>query len=470
MAKGWRCRTNYNVNPFVGLSGHNSVSPIGLPAYLCHVEFSVVQGLWLGSFLSVGRKKKIVSDHLLFVGRMSDAGLGIPHISIPPSWMNILTSLFASSNTLFGSSQVSLACRNLIWGNQDCDIACTPFGKVPFSLNLCCFDPISLPTDVVVLWGSTYVGMTWGDIVAAMIDFAISIACDLASWGIGELASRGFRKLMRKVAAAGSDVGDSLMQRALKRVRAKAGEWAGDSASSGMKAYLEKAAKTEALANAIDLTDDELAVMVKKGIGSSYSEGFDDVVSKLGRSVREGVDEFPAESLVLRTASEEAESVLKKAEREAGAMAAATVKQMELRDALIELDKVVVARRASHNLWEAGQKAVKSSLSKVVWRSIKYGNLLGDGTSGGLLSSGGLGWTNLLKPQLAASSKEYSDWFDLDSLGQTSSDDAVKLSGAQTDGSGSSATVEESDDDYWYTTNDVGASDGDYSYESGSST
>ena len=61
MAKGWRCRTNYNVNPFVGLSGHNSVSPIGLPAYLCHVEFSVVQGLWLGSFLSVGRKKKIVS-------------------------------------------------------------------------------------------------------------------------------------------------------------------------------------------------------------------------------------------------------------------------------------------------------------------------------------------------------------------------------------------------------------------------
>ena len=51
---------------------------------------------------------------------------------------------------------------------------------------------------------------------------------------------------------------------------------------------------------------------------------------------------------------------------------------------------------------------------------------------GGLLSSGGLGWTNLLKPQLAASSKEYSDWFDLDSLGQTSSDDAVKLSGAQT--------------------------------------
>src|SRR5689334_21508041 len=97
----WKVRPYYNVNPFVGVSWHDTMVPIPLPPFMIpgklpHITFDVVQGLWLGSFLSNGRGRKILCDDLLYVGRMSDAGFVVPHISIPPSWYNLLTTLFGS--------------------------------------------------------------------------------------------------------------------------------------------------------------------------------------------------------------------------------------------------------------------------------------------------------------------------------------------------------------------------------------
>jgi hypothetical protein len=77
--------------------------PFMIPGKLPHIDWSVVQGLWLGAFLSTGKSRKVVSDDLLLVGRMTDAGLVVPHLSIPPSWYDILTTLFGSSTARFSN-------------------------------------------------------------------------------------------------------------------------------------------------------------------------------------------------------------------------------------------------------------------------------------------------------------------------------------------------------------------------------
>ena len=207
MSKKWACRTYYNPNPFISFSWHDTIMMVPVPPFVVptkafHLNFSVVQGLWIGSFLSNGRGKKVVGDDLLFMGRTSDAGLFVPHISFPPNWMNLLTTLFGSSMCLFGTSSVTLACKNAIWGNDDCDLAATPFGPVPLSLNLACHDPYSAPTDIVIVWGSVYSGMSLADLLAALIDFAINLGCELGMKHLGEplmsSAGSGLKNLEEK--------------------------------------------------------------------------------------------------------------------------------------------------------------------------------------------------------------------------------------------------------------------------------
>jgi hypothetical protein len=137
----WKVRAYYNVNPFIGGCLHDTMvtvplPPFMLPGKLWHIDFSVAQGLWLGSFLSNGKDRVVLSDDLLFLGRMSDAGFVLPHISIPPSWYNLLTTLFGGSNALFGVGSVQLACKNLLWGNEDCDLATSPIPYAPVSITL----------------------------------------------------------------------------------------------------------------------------------------------------------------------------------------------------------------------------------------------------------------------------------------------------------------------------------------------
>jgi len=107
---------------------------------------------------------------------------------------------------LWGSSSVVMSCNNIIFGDSTLDTACTPFGPVPLSLNLACSSPISLPADLVVLWGTSKVGFTFGDFVAGLIDMAIQIAVDVVShagYFIKKFrgASKGFDKLCSKVSS-----------------------------------------------------------------------------------------------------------------------------------------------------------------------------------------------------------------------------------------------------------------------------
>lgn len=274
MSKKWACRTYYNPNPFISFSWHDTIMMVPVPPFVVptkafHLDFSVVQGLWIGSFLSNGRGKKVVGDDLLFVGRTSDAGLFVPHISFPPTWMNILTTLFGSSMCLFGTSSVTLACKNIIWGNEDCDLAATPFGPVPLSLNLACHDPYSAPTDIVIVWGSVYSGMSFADLLAALIDFAINLACEVGMKHIGEplmsAAGSGLKKVGGKINSG------------LKKLSGKAATTGAGAATTGAKTALSGAGAattgSKALAGAGAATVGTKKAIPSKAAGKSASKG-----------------------------------------------------------------------------------------------------------------------------------------------------------------------------------------------------
>jgi hypothetical protein len=505
MSKGWKCRTYYNVNPFIGLSFHETIGPIPAPPFmgptiLPHVTFDVVQGLWLGSFLSNGRHKKIISDDLLFLGRMSDAGLMVPHISIPPSWMNILTSLFGSSNSLFGSSGVSLACKNLLWGNQDCDISCTPFGPVPLSLNLCCAEPHSDLGDIVVVWGTVWVGMTFGDLLAAVLDFALQVFMDYASAALGSAIASGIGKLGKsfgksaeKQAAkeAEEEAEKSLMARAKSAVK----DWASDVKSKAVKAgkqaagitptdaykeYLKKAAKVQGLTSGLEMTDEDLAKQAKhlgfskdmQEVAGEFSEGYEKFAKKYSKYMKD-VD-LPGGTL---KSSEERWASYAKDEKEMlklhdfvdDSAAETAIKNSTLKDALTDLESTIKQMRKEETAWAYEWKGMKKSASRVLWQNFSKSNAFGSGTSGGLFSFKGRGWNfaDKFKYNQQMSKKWYAD--DLTSFGLTKSSDADQWDDAYVEtgsvkpweedywydsGSSSSDSAETSsdDDDYWYGT------------------
>ena len=500
---GWSCRTYYNVNPFIGCSWHDTVGPIPAPPFmgpvkLPHIGFSVVQGLWLGSFLSNGRDKEVISEDLLFIGRMSDAGLGIPHISIPPSWLNILTSLFASSNSVFGASSVTIACKNLIWGNEDCDIAVTPFGKVPLSLNLGCFDPISLPTDIVVVWGSVFVGVTWADILAAAIDIALTIAMDVVMLvggkvlkkALGKLGKKLFGKSSKKVAKevteeVADQVGDSAGDRVARNVGVQfvdegadeIGEQVGKEASQSAfkkkwkslkrgvmqaageaptdeyKTYMRKAAQVQAIADGLDMDNIDLKKFVsaddlgadkhfRKVVGG-LDDGMDKWTNKYGKYVKNlddysehGARQVDAERVALKQLDPSIDDVA----------ADFATKQTVLKDALQELKDAYKSVKLGESLWEVEWKGLKRSFSKIIGKhGIMYSNVLGDGTEGGVLSFEGLGWTNFFKTSRKFQDRTYAKqgWFDLDE----------NLSDSNEADYWEDAYVDTGDDDYWFGVN-----------------
>lgn len=473
----WKVRAYYNVNPFIGVCPHDTMvtvplPPFMLPGKLPHIDFSVVQGLWLGSFLSNGRDRVVLSDDLLFVGRMSDAGFVLPHISIPPSWYNLLTTLFGGSNALFGVGSVQLACKNLLWGNEDCDLATTPFPIAPVSLNLQCGDPFSVPSDVVVVWGSVYAGMSLSDIYAALIDLAIQWAMEGAMLLGGFLLKKGIGKLAKKLGGKGSKAGTGVAKRAGRaavKKQAKTGaktvggkiaqgfsnlgtsivngvkKASGVTASEAYKAYLEKAAKMKAIKEVIGMSDDELATFVRRTGGFSdnmstvakqFTEGYDSYAKKYSKQVNiKGIYRDAAED-----AAEEIDQLKKLDYSVDDVTAKAVVSNTTLKEALQALDTAVAKVASEEVLWQVELKLAMKSFSKVVsGHLIRGGNLLGSGTSGGVFSFEGLGWTNYFQRTLRYQDKWYADI----TGSSTAADQAEEIQ----EGAG----IATSDDDYWYT-------------------
>ncbi len=504
MSKKWACRTYYNPNPFISFSWHDTIMMVPVPPFVVptkafHLDFSVVQGLWIGSFLSNGRGKRVVGDDLLFVGRTSDAGLFVPHISFPPTWMNILTTLFGSSMCLFGCSSVTLACKNAIWGNDDCDLAATPFGPVPLSLNLACHDPYSAPTDIVVVWGSIYSGMSASDLLAALIDFAINLACEVGMKYVAEpLAKRagkgiqsGFKKATAKAGSVYKKVFPKAAAAAAKRRAAKGttqgvfaklatnlSKLAGTESTDAMKSYTRKAATTRGMYNSLKEMcystgknlDNDLIDLVKQGTPGVFSKDFlselqninsskyDDYVKKMMSKSKKSlkISEDTGADQIKKAVDDEwytttyddiiddyirtAKSVMTDDIAIDSAMRTTFWKSMkEMNDAAEKAASTELAR-------SLGYVALKKSFSQILWKyTIK---------NGGLISI----HTNILGYELdynSNPSRQFSErwwtnqnWFgqqlwDAGDFGLTESDDSDYWEEAYVEDDGT-------DDDYWY--------------------
>jgi hypothetical protein len=504
MSKKWACRTYYNPNPFISVSWHDTIMMVPVPPFVVptkalHLDFSVVQGLWIGSFLSNGRGKRVVGDDLLFVGRTSDAGLFVPHISFPPTWMNIMTTLFGSSMCLFGCSSVTLACKNAIWGNDDCDLAATPFGPVPLSLNLACHDPYSAPTDIVIVWGSIYSGMSASDLLAALIDFAINLGCEVGMKYVAEpLAKKagngiqsGFKKATAKAGSVYKKVFPKAAAAAAKRRAAKGAskgifssmaaslsKLAGYQSTDAMKAYTKKAATTRGMYNTLKEMcystgknlDNDLIDLVKQGTPGVFSKEF---LSELQNINSSKYDDYVQEMLSSSSKS------IKNAEDSGAQKITKAVNDEWIDDVTYDLadneiiqykslmtDDIAIDSAMRTTFWKAmkemndaavdasskelarslGYVALKKSFSQILWKySIRNGGLITIHTN---ILGYDLDYDSSSGRMFAEKWWTNQNWFgqqlwDAGDLGLTESDDSDYWEEASIEGDGS-------DDDYWY--------------------
>jgi hypothetical protein len=511
MGKKWACRTYYNPNPFISFSWHDTIMMVPVPPFVVptkafHLNFSVVQGLWIGSFLSNGRGKKVVGDDLLFVGRTSDAGLFIPHISFPPNWMNIMTTLFGSSMCLFGCSSVTLACKNAIWGNEDCDLAATPFGSVPLSLNLACHDPYSFPTDIVVVWGSVYSGMSLADLLAALIDFAINLGCEVLMKYVGQpLAMAGASKLKKGVVAAANGVGNAwtkvvkkfgktattgtkaaakgaAQQGIFAKLTSAFNRFAGYQATEATKTYTTKAATARGMYNSLKEMcystgknlDSDLVDLVKQGTPGVFSKEFlsqlqninskkyDDYVTEMMPKMKKSLGEAEASGSKLAKEAYDDKFIADKVD-DLVDPDIQIIKYNELMTDSVAFDSTV--RSDFFNVMKAlntaaedavstelarslGYAAVKKSFSQILWKhSIRNGGLIS-------FNETYFGYTfdydSSVNRQFSEKWWANQEWFgyelwDAGDLGLTETDDSAYWEESYVEGDGS-------DDDYWFYT------------------
>ena len=209
---GYGCLTVTRWNVFIGLSWHEALFwwPMPPPGayvpqkYWPHLSFGLVSGTHLFSFWSDQGKREIQLDGVHWMGRGSDASLVVPHVDVVQGWNPLLpwTILFGSSISVWGTSGVTIACDNPIFGETACDLACSPFKTVPFSIHLACNSPVSLPLDFTVVWGTAKAGFTWADFVACLVDIAIEIAMDILMKFGGQIAG----KMWKGAKAAGKGV------------------------------------------------------------------------------------------------------------------------------------------------------------------------------------------------------------------------------------------------------------------------
>lgn len=508
MSKKWACRTYYNPNPFISVSWHDTVvtvpvPPFVVPAKLPHLNFSVVQGLWIGSFLSNGRGKSVVGDNLFFMGRTSDAGLFVPHISFPPTWMNLLTTLFGSSMILFGTSSVTVACKNVMWGNDDCDLAATPFGPVPFSLNLACFDPYSLPTDLVVVWGSIYTGMSLGDLLAALIDFAINLACEVGMKYIVEplakKAGNGIKKLGGKVGSAFKSAFPNSAASAARRRAAKGSskgifskisdsvsKFVGWQSTDAMKTYTKKAATTRGMYNTLKEAcyatgkslDSELVDLVNAGTPGVFSKEFlselqninsskyDDYVEKMMKSSAKSLDaaEDAGADQIAKVVKEQQEQLLSSFPNMSSTtkewLATDNAMRTTFYTAMKEMSDAAEQAASTELTRSLAYTGLKKSFSQIFWKyTIRNGGLI-DFNWGS-----GFSYDSSIDRQFTEKWWADTSLWDPSDLGLTESDDSEYWEEAYVEGDGS-------DDDYWYvssseestSTNDASDDDDDYWY------
>ncbi len=204
-------------HPFIGYCQHDSLLPIppGTFPRFPHIDFDVVNGLYIMSLPTAIPGQSISHGDILdwnvsMEGQMADASLIVPHVSIPPVPFNALLPLiifFGSSKILMGSGQTIIRTKSPVFQSEsDVPAGCCLFPYIPLSLNLQCWDPIPLPTDLVVAPNTVQVGINGFDYLDALIKFVIEVLIALAVNGLGKAYKKLFKKAPVQVAEEGIEM------------------------------------------------------------------------------------------------------------------------------------------------------------------------------------------------------------------------------------------------------------------------
>jgi hypothetical protein len=202
--------------------------------------------------------------------------------------------------------------------------------------------------------------------------------------------------------------------------------------------YAKKAAKLKGMSEALGMTEKEVAEVAER---SGYSKGVKELIEDLDENMSEFLSQHESR---LAGLNEYAEWGAKEISRETeylekiGAKEwteAATTKL--LKESISDLDDAL-ARVATQNLtWELLKKAGSLTFGKILWTNmICRGNVFGSGTSGGIFSMKGLGWTNLFQRNVTMDGRAYKWAGEVRSAGEWIADTASE--------------VETAVEDYWY--------------------
>jgi hypothetical protein len=237
-------------HPFIGYCQHDSMfpTPPGTFPRFPHIDFDVVNGLFIMSLPTAIPGQSISHGEILdwnvsMEGQMADAGLILPHVSIPPVPFNAMLPIiifFGSSKILMGSGQTIIRTKSAVFQSEsNVPAGCCLFPYIPLSLNLQCWDPIPLPTDVVVAPNTVQVGINGADYLDAFIKFVIEVIIALAVNGLG----KAYKKVMKKPPAKPMEEGIEMAVIDTSRQAAK--EASEEAAEEAAEAVAEKAIKQE---------------------------------------------------------------------------------------------------------------------------------------------------------------------------------------------------------------------------------
>jgi hypothetical protein len=341
---GWSSPAHQQFFPFIGPGVHDSVLMMvpPVPCKLFHISFSILQGTYFLSFCfpawKIGADESLVVDEneeideiaarqddtgfhstygpasIPFMGRTTDAGFFVPHVSIPiNNSMLPLTIIFGSSISIFGSSRVKLNTHSFImsalFGDEEQGMACC-IPPIPISFNVACQDPIPLPFDLVISPCSVEVGVTLADVVQALIDYALEIVMELGGAALGAGLGKAWKKGKKAFTGASElveDAGQKAAKESLEELTAGSGwtkklpfaDWGQtrlmrkstrEAATQGAEKAAKEAAEEAAQESAEKLSkeaagemQDAAASRAKKGVDAAQ-ESSDDAARKLDQA------------------------------------------------------------------------------------------------------------------------------------------------------------------------------------------
>jgi hypothetical protein len=364
----YKCLPIIRWNPVTGISIHEALymaGPVPVPEeYWGYITLDTTSGIQLLSFPSTHyHGKSVLMDGVPFLGRTSDAGLVVPHIDMVQGYnpLAILATLFGSSNSIWGSSSVTIGCWNPIFKSTKCDIACSPLGTSGISLSFACNADYSFFSDVAWVWGSVLVNFSVGDLVACLIDIAIQWAIEGVGKLFGEYVLGPLKKFIggKFTKAALTEVADEAIEDFAKKGIEEVAE---DAVQKGAKEAMEESAESVAskvgteemseFAKGLDAlragADDELAAVLDDAAGEAdqFSKGLSDLADAADNEMAAVVDDAAAEadqfSKGLSDLADEADDELAAVVDDAAAEADQFSKGLsDLADEADDLDKVV---------------------------------------------------------------------------------------------------------------------------------